>query len=84
MACATRDSLGAFSREEITELAELADQAWPGLLRDLAVAAIARSRDELLATVHYHSSAGQENIPCLCDQPGTYNRQAPNPLAPDF
>lgn len=78
------DPLGEFSREEIIELVELAEQAWPGLTRDLAVAWFAKARDELLANVHFHSSTGQENIPCLCDQPGTYARQAPNPLAPDF
>ena len=31
--------------------------------------------------VHYHDATGQENTPCLCARPGTYARQAPNPLA---
>jgi hypothetical protein len=76
-------ALGDFSREEIIELVELAEQAWPGLLQDLAVIALSRARDELLDAVHFHSATGQRGIPCLCAEPGTYARQAPNPLAPD-
>jgi hypothetical protein len=77
-------ALGDFSREEIAELVELAEQAWPGLTVSLAIAVLRRSADERLADMHFHSATGQENTPCLCDQPGTYARQAPNPLAPDF
>ena len=75
--------IGTFSREEITELVELAEQAWPGLTVSLALAAFGNASDELLGRVHYHSAGGQENTPCLCAEPGTYARQAPNPLAPD-
>jgi hypothetical protein len=73
----------SFSREEITELVELAEQAWPGLTAGMAVAGYQRARDGLLDAVHFHSATGQGGIPCLCAEPGTYARQAANPLAPD-
>jgi hypothetical protein len=77
-------AVGSFSREEITELVELAEQAWPGLAVGLALAAYKQAADDMLAAVHFHSATGQEDAPCLCKEPGTYARQAPNPLAPDF
>ena len=40
------DPLGTFSREEIAELVELAEQAWPGLARDLAAAEEREAEDE--------------------------------------
>lgn len=42
----SEDPVGDFSREEIAELAELAEQAWPGLARDLAAAAEAREAED--------------------------------------
>ena len=39
-----------------------------------------RGVEDTLIAVHFHDSTGQEDTPCLCDQPGTYARQAPNPL----
>ena len=77
------DHIANYSREQITELVELAEKAWPGLTVSLALAAFGNASDELLGRVHYHSATGQENTPCLCAEPGTYARQAPNPLAPD-
>lgn len=38
--------LGDFSRDDIAELVELAEQAWPGLARDLAAAAGAREAED--------------------------------------
>jgi hypothetical protein len=48
-----------------------------------SAARIAKRLAEALASEqpHYHSATGQENIPCTCAKPGTYARQAPNPLA---
>lgn len=40
-------ALGDFSREEIAELVELAEQAWPGLSEELAAAVAARKAREL-------------------------------------
>lgn len=39
---AGEDPVGGFSRQELAEIIELAEQAWPGLSRDLADAAVTR------------------------------------------
>jgi hypothetical protein len=39
--------VGDFSREDIAELVELAEQAWPGLAREMAIAAeVRKERDD--------------------------------------
>lgn len=51
-----------------------------GLERALAVMDDDGWGSAITTQVHYHSATGQESTPCLCARPGTYARQAPNPL----